>query len=198
VYFPSGSHWRSIERESNPKTATGDLRASYNFRSFVIPQNNEKEVAGLITDAIPPAADSRSEVAALLHEQFARLTRRLRTLELPNGMTPERLSALSVVEKRGPISVTALADTEMVRPATMSRMITALVEEGLVKRGGDKNDGRGVLVSVTPKGRRTFQRAQEQRLTRFAEVVESLSDEQLAAMRDLATALERLTALVNK
>ena len=164
----------------------------------MIPQNNEKEVIGSMSDAIPPEADSRSEVAALLHEQFARLTRRLRTLELPNGMTPERLSALSVVEKRGPISVTALADTEMVRPATMSRMITALVEEGLVKRGGDKNDGRGVLVSVTPKGRRTFQRAQEQRLMRFAEVVESLSDEQLVSMRDLATALERLTALLNK
>jgi DNA-binding MarR family transcriptional regulator len=112
-------------------------------------------------------------------------------------MTPERLSALSVVEKRGPISVTALADTEMVRPATMSRMITALVEEGLVKRSGDKNDGRGVLVSVTPKGRRTFQRAQEHRLTHFAEVVQSLSDEQLSAMRDLASALERLTDLLN-
>jgi DNA-binding MarR family transcriptional regulator len=85
-----------------------------------------------------------------------------------------------------------------VRPATMSRMITALVEEGLVKRSGDKNDGRGVLVSVTQKGRRTFQRAHEQRLTHFAEVVQSLSDEQLASMRDLASALERLTGLLNK
>jgi DNA-binding MarR family transcriptional regulator len=113
-------------------------------------------------------------------------------------MTPERLSALSVVEKRGPISVTALAETEMVRPATMSRMITALVEDGLVKRSGDKNDGRGVLVSVTPKGRRTFQRAQEHRLMHFAEAVESLSDEQLVAMRDLASALGRLTVLLNK
>jgi len=181
-----------------PKRQPDDLQASTISRSAVIPQNNEKEVVGLMSDVIPPEADSRSEVAALLHEQFARLTRRLRTLELPHGMTAERLSALSVIEKRGPISVTALADTEMVRPATMSRMITALVDEGLVKRSGDKNDGRGVLVSVTPKGRRTFQRAQELRLTRFAEVVESLSDEQLAAMRDLASALERLTALLNK
>jgi DNA-binding MarR family transcriptional regulator len=113
-------------------------------------------------------------------------------------MTPERLSALSVIEKRGPISVTALADTEMVRPATMSRMITALGTEGLVKRSEDKSDGRGVLVSVTPKGRRAFQRAQEQRLSHFAEVVESLSDDQLVAMRDLATALERLTTMLNK
>ena len=143
-------------------------------------------------------AGSRTEIAALLHEQFARLTRRLRTLELPHGMTPERLSALSVIEKRGPISVTALAECELVRPATMSRMVSALVDEGLVKRSGDKSDGRGVLVSATPKGRRAYQRAQEQRLTHFAEVLESLSDEQLVAMRNLTSALEQLTSLLRK
>lgn len=148
-------------------------------------------------EGLPGEPDARSEIAALLHEQFARLTRQMRTLELPAGMTPERLSALSVIDKRGPISVTALAENEMVRPATMSRMVTALVEDGLVKRGGDKTDGRGVLVSTTSKGRRTFQRAQEQRLHHFAEVLDSLSSEQLSAMRNLTSALERLTALLD-
>jgi DNA-binding MarR family transcriptional regulator len=146
----------------------------------------------------PAEADTRSELAAQLHEQFARLTRQLRTLELPQGVTPERLSALSVIDKRGPISVTALAEKVMVRPATMSRMVTALVDEGLVKRTEDKNDGRGVLVSATPKGRRIYQRAQEQRLQHFAEVLESLNDEQLAAMRSLTSALERLTLSPDK
>jgi DNA-binding MarR family transcriptional regulator len=149
-------------------------------------------------EGISAAAEMRSEIAALLHEQFARLTRQLRTMELPQGMTPERLSALSVIEKRGPISVTALADKEMVRPATMSRMVTALVEEGLVKRSDDKTDGRGVLVSATQKGRRVYQRAQEQRLQHFAEVLDSLNDDQLAAMRNLTSALERLTVLLEK
>jgi len=147
---------------------------------------------------LPPEADARSEIAALLHEQFARLTRQLRSMELPQGMTPERLSALSVIEKRGPISVTALADKEMVRPATMSRMVTALVDEGLVKRSDDKTDGRGVLVTTTPKGRRTYQRAQEQRLQHFADVLASLSADQLAAMRNLTSALERLTVLLDE
>ncbi len=133
----------------------------------------------------------------MLHEQFARLTRQLRNLELPQGMTPERLSALSVIDKRGPISVTALADKEMVRPATMSRMVSALVEEGLAKRSNDKDDGRGVLVTTTPKGRRAFQRAQEQRLQHLAEVLCALSDEQLVAMRGLTSALERLSLLLD-
>jgi len=138
-----------------------------------------------------------TEIATLLHDQFSRLTRQLRNLELPQGMTPERLSALAVIEKRGPISVTALADKEMVRPATMSRMVSALVDEGLVKRSEDKNDGRGVLVSTTPKGRRAYQRAQQQRLQHFAEALEALTPEQLAAMRSLAAALERLTLLLD-
>lgn len=149
-------------------------------------------------DTPPSETRSHAEIAALLHEQFARLTRRLRTLELPHGITPERMSALSVIEKRGPISVTALAESELVRPATMSRMISALVDDGLVKRSEDAKDGRGVLVSTTPKGRRVYQRAQEQRLTHLAEALESLSEEQLAEMRNLTSALEQLTTLLRK
>jgi DNA-binding MarR family transcriptional regulator len=151
-------------------------------------------------EGLPAEAETetRSEIAALLQEQFARLSRQLRTLELPPGLTPERLSALSVIEKHGPISVTALADKEMVRPATMSRMVTALVDEGFVKRADDKTDGRGVLVSTTPKGKRAYQRAQEQRLQHFAEALDSLGNDQLAAMRSLTSALERLTVLLDK
>jgi DNA-binding MarR family transcriptional regulator len=138
-----------------------------------------------------------SEIAALLQDQFSRLTRQLRHIDLPHGMTPERLSALAVIDKRGPISVTALADQEMVRPATMSRMVSALVDEGLVRRSEDKNDGRGVLVSATQKGRRAYQRAQQMRLEQFAEALSALEPDQLAAMRSLASALERLTLLLD-
>lgn len=141
--------------------------------------------------------DTCGEIAALLNDQFSRLSRQLRNMDMPDGMTPERLSALSVIEKRGPISVTALADKEMVRPATMSRMVSALVDEGLVRRREDKNDGRGVLVSATPKGRRAYQRAQQQRLQQFSDALHALSPEQLTAMRALAAALERLTAVLD-
>jgi len=137
------------------------------------------------------------EIAALLNDQFSRLSRQLRNMDLPDGMTPERLSALSVIEKRGPISVTALADKEMVRPATMSRMVSALVDEGLVRRRDDKTDGRGVLVSSTPKGRRTYRRAQQVRLHQFVEALNALTPDQLSAMRSLAAALERLTLLLD-
>lgn len=113
-------------------------------------------------------------------------------------MTPERLSALAAIQSFGPISVTALADREMVRPATMSRMVSALVDEGLARRLEDKSDGRGVLVAVTAKGRRAYQRAHQLRLNQLAEALKHFTPEQLTAMRGLAEALERLTRVLDE
>lgn len=76
-------------------------------------------------------------------------------------------------------------------------MVSALVDEGLVRRREDKADGRGVLVSVTPKGRRIYRRAQQQRLEQLAEALNALTPEQLSAMRELANVLERLTAVLD-
>ena len=138
-----------------------------------------------------------AEIAELLHERFSRLSRQLRHMELPAGMTPERLSTLSVIDRNGPISVTALADREMVRPATMSRMVSALVDEGLVRRRDDKTDGRGVLVTVTAKGRRVYLKAQQQRLEQLSDALNGLTPDQLTSMRELAVVLERLTTLLD-
>ncbi len=148
--------------------------------------------------ASPDIDTTTNEIASLLHDRFSRLSRQLRHMELPMGMTPERLSTLSAIDTYGPISVTALADREMVRPATMSRMVSSLVDEGLARRQEDKSDGRGVLVVTTAKGRRAYQRAHQQRLQQLADALSSFTKEQLDAMRDLVEALERLTKVLDE
>jgi DNA-binding MarR family transcriptional regulator len=137
--------------------------------------------------------ETRAKVAALLEEQLSRLSRELGNLELPRGMTPERLSTLTMIDRRGPISMTALADRELVRPPTMSRMVSTLVDNGLVKRSADKDDGRGVLLTTTTKGRRAYHRALQQRLRRFGEALAGFNAEELLVMRTLAAELERFT-----
>lgn len=144
------------------------------------------------------AAASTKDVAALLNDRFARLARQLRNLDLPAGMTPERLSAMSAIESEGPISVTALADREMVRPATMSRMVSALVDDGLARRIDDKADGRGVLVVATAKGRRLFSRAHQQRLKQLKQALGTLTRDQLSAMRALTGALDQLSLVLER
>jgi DNA-binding MarR family transcriptional regulator len=147
--------------------------------------------------AVQRPDERAEEIASLLHDRFARLSRQMRNIELPDGITPERLSALMVIEKHGPISVTSLADRELVRPATMSRMVTALVTEGLARRHDDKDDGRGVLITVTAKGRRCYRKANERRLDLLRRALGELDRDQLSAMQGLAAALERLSSVLD-
>jgi len=144
------------------------------------------------TRAIVPA------VAETLQDRFSRLSRQLRSVELPDGMTQERLSALAAIDARGPISVTALADHERVRPATMSRMISALEADGHVKRLDDETDGRGVLVAVTPRGRKTYAKAQQLRLQQLSAALDALPEAQIAMLQELAQTLEQLTDILDR
>src|SRR6266566_5193153 len=76
---------------------------------------------------------NREEIARKLHSAALHLMRYVRTQDAALGVPPAQLSALSVVVFGGNTSLSGLAKVEQVRPPTMSRIIDALVREGLVK-----------------------------------------------------------------
>ena len=137
-----------------------------------------------LDDTMSPA------VGPQVHEAFSRLARRLRALNLPYGLTNERLSTLASITVHGPISISALAEAEIVSLPTMSRMVDALEAEGFVRRRDDKFDSRAVLVSTTAKGRRAYQRATQQSLSHLKGTLSTLQPEQLAAIRTLLSTLD--------
>ncbi len=130
------------------------------------------------------------DLAPQVHEAFSRLARRLRALDHPYGLTNERLSTLATVVAHEPISVSALAEAEIVSLPTMSRMVAKLEAEGFLKRREDKFDGRGVLVSITAKGRMAYQRATQHSLTHLKGTLDAMHPEQLAAIRTLLSILD--------
>ncbi len=130
------------------------------------------------------------ELAPQVHEAFSRLSRRLRALELPDGLTIERLSTLATVAALEPVSISALAKAEIVSLPTMSNMVAKLEAKGLVKREEDKLDGRGVLVSTTAKGRATYQRATQQSLSHLKGTLGAMVPEQLATIRTLLSTVD--------
>lgn len=136
--------------------------------------------------------------APQVHEAFTRLVRRLRALDLPYGLTHERLSTLLTVAAHEPISVSALAKAEIVSLSTMSRMVTRLEAEGFVERREDESDRRGVLISTTAKGWVTAQHAPRQSLTDFKKVLSALNEEQLAAIRALLSTVDEPPLSVQK
>ncbi len=69
-------------------------------------------------------------------------------------------------------------------------MIDALEAAGFVRRREDKTDGRGVLISTTPKGKRVYQDALTQSLGSLMVTLNSLGSEQLTAVRTLLSVVD--------
>ena len=132
-------------------------------------------------------------VADRLHSAALHLLRRLRTEDDALGVSPPRLSALSVVVVAGPIGIGALAAAEGVAAPTMTRLIDGLERDGLVRRRPDPTDARGVLVETTAAGKRILTKGRRQRVRTLAEVLAGLTSGELAAIGRGAELIERVT-----
>ncbi len=130
------------------------------------------------------------KLAPRIHESFSRLSRRLRSIKLPHGLTNERLSTLVAIGLHEPVSISALSITELVSVPTMSRMIDALEAEGFARRRENKSDARGILISTTAKGRRAYQEAVQQSLGNLITTLNSLGPQGLTAIRTLLSVVD--------
>src|SRR5215472_986769 len=81
------------------------------------------------------------------------LGRRLRDMDVACGITPARFSALVHLAFHGVNNVGELAAAERVSRPAMTRLVRDMERSGLVRRGADSRDARGVLVTLTKKGR---------------------------------------------
>jgi DNA-binding MarR family transcriptional regulator len=132
-------------------------------------------------------------VADRLHSAALHLLRRLRTEDDALGVSPPRLSALSVVVFAGPIGIGALAAAEGVTAPTMSRLVDGLERDGYVTREPDPDDARGVLVRATATGSRVLRKGRRQRVETLASGLRQLSADDLAAIARGAELIERVT-----
>src|ERR1041385_4623095 len=81
-------------------------------------------------------------IANRLHSAAIHLLRRARRVDNESHLPAPQLSALSVIVYGGPMTLGALAAAEQVRPPTMTRLIAALEQSGLVTREMDADDRR--------------------------------------------------------
>src|SRR5438093_12754577 len=107
------------------------------------------------------------------------------------GISPARASALSVLVFGGVRSLTELAAAEQVTSATMSKLVTAMEGEGLVRRYPDVNDARAIRIEPTAKGRRILERGRKRRLDLLEQLLGGASDGESAAVGSAGSVVER-------
>jgi len=132
------------------------------------------------------------EVADRLHSAAIRLLRAVRVADDESGLTAPKLSVLSVLVFSGAKSLKALAQTEQVTPATMSKLVSDLEAQGLVAKRTDAADRRGVRIEATAKGRALFQAGRKRRLELLRQRVSKLSASERAQLGAAAALMLRV------
>lgn len=139
----------------------------------------------------PPTGPGPAVDAARLRVAVARLSRRLRRHELA-GLTPTQLSTLATVERTGPARLSDLAAAEGIAPSTLTRLVTALEEHAYVERCPVPSDARASTLSITDSGRAVLDHIREKSTVLLADILRTLTREQVAAIAEALPALERL------
>jgi len=96
---------------------------------------------------------------------------------------------LAAIGDFSPLSVNALASQSNLNKSQASRAVQALVDKGLVLKTSSTSDARGVVLTLTPQGRTTWQRVMAVVERRNAEIVSCLS---AAEAKQFQTLLNRL------
>jgi DNA-binding MarR family transcriptional regulator len=143
---------------------------------------------------MPPRSSPGDALADRLHSAAIHLLRRVRKDDQALGLSPARLSALSVIVFAGPIRMSALAQAEQVRVPTMTAVVAALEADGLVTRDADPSDARAVLLKATAKGQKLMAEGRRRRVARLAADLETLSSADRQRVQGAVQILERLFA----
>lgn len=138
------------------------------------------------------ARPDRLDVANRLHSAAIHLLRRARRVDAESHLPAPQLSALSVIVYGGPITLGALASAEQVRPPTMTRLIAAMEDGGLIARETDQEDRRVVRIRATAKGKRILEEGRDRRIAVIGEALSTLPDADVNAIAAALDAIEKV------
>jgi DNA-binding MarR family transcriptional regulator len=135
------------------------------------------------------------DTAALAHDlrlAVMRFSRRLRNQRVDTSVTLTHLAALSTLKRHGPMSPGELAAHERVQPPSMTRVVVALEERGLVTRTPHATDGRQVVIGLTDAAERLLTEEARAREAWLSERLHRLTPEERSTLREAATIMEQL------
>ena len=135
----------------------------------------------------PPAGTDAERLALVA----GRLNRRLQSAT--GGLSHGLRSAMAVIDKRGPLRLSDLAQLEGVSAPSMTRTVAELEARGYVVRSPDPDDGRAVLIAAAEAGAAAIRDARASRAELVAELLQNLDEKDAATISAALPALERLT-----
>lgn len=135
------------------------------------------------------------DTAALAHDlrlAVMRFSRRQRNQRVDSSVTLTHLAALSTLQRVGPMSPGELAAHERVQPPSMTRVVVALENMGLVTRTPHPTDGRQVVIGLTPAADELLTEEARAREAWLSSRLQELTPEERVVLREAAAIMEKL------
>lgn len=132
-----------------------------------------------------------AEVRGFL-DTLERLVRVFQRAATAGELSLATAAVLARLVREGPLTMTALAIAESVSQPNMTQMVNRLERDGLARKTAGRADRRTVSVEVTDEGRRVVKQRRQQRAAVLREVLASLDDRDVVAVREALPALTRL------
>jgi DNA-binding MarR family transcriptional regulator len=135
---------------------------------------------------------TKTDLPSRLRFAVMRLARQLRQQDDQDDVTPSGASALSSLERLGPMTLGRLAAVERVRPPSVTKIVDRLEELGLARREVDPADRRSSLVHLTDAGRRHLAEARKRKTAYLASRLAALPPEDVATLEAALPVIEHL------
>jgi DNA-binding MarR family transcriptional regulator len=110
------------------------------------------------------------------------------------NVTPQQADALELIEARGVVSTSILAELLGIDPSTASRNLAGLQRAGLIARKRDAEDGRQTDVRLTPKGKRMAEAVTTDALRAFNALLDRVPRGERQRVTDALEILARAVA----
>lgn len=108
------------------------------------------------------------------------------------GASRTQVSTLTILRDGGPQRITEIARIERITQPAVTTMVSRLEEQGWVERRSDPDDGRAVLVALTPAGRKALEHVGGQAADVLAARLARLDSSERAALEAALPALGKL------
>ena len=109
-----------------------------------------------------------------------------------SDLTGPQLSIMARLKDNGPARISQIAREEGIRMPTASNALHQLEQRELVERIRDEHDRRGVRVQLTGRGESELERVGEERTKYLAEMLGTLSEDDLARVGELTDIINKL------
>lgn len=138
-----------------------------------------------VSQETPTALLERMQHEVALFARRAEQTRLGGVGRVRNSMDRAAYLLLNRLDHEGPMGVKALAEGMGIDSSTVTRQVAPLVHSGLVKRTSHPEDGRAVVLALSPRGRLRLEEVRASRQELMAIITEGWTEQERETFCDL-------------